>query len=86
VVQTTAPTLNTGAEEGSAASSVDETLVVHPMLEVATTQNAIRTSSCVTSEMMELLVHLPPILVRVTSVLIVHIYYIILYYILIFIM
>jgi len=37
VAQTTAPIVSTGVEEGSVATLIEETLVVHPTLEVATT-------------------------------------------------
>ena len=59
------------AEEGSTATSVEETLVICPTLEVATTQNFARTSifeaPVVTSAMKEHLVQLAPALMGVTS-------------------
>jgi len=63
--------VSTGIDEGSVAASVEKTLAVHPSLEVATTQDAIRTSISkalvVTSEMKELLVQLAPALMGVIS-------------------
>ena len=72
MAQTIALIVSTGAEEGSVAVSVEETLMVHPKLEVATTQDVICTSiseaPVVTSEMKELLVLLAYALMGVTNV------------------
>jgi len=72
VAQTIAPIVSTSAEEGSAAASVGETFVVHPTLEVATTQDVIRTSvsetPIVTSEMRQLLTQLAFVFLGGTSV------------------
>ena len=56
--------MNTDVEEGSTAALVEETLVVHPTLEVATIQDSARTSisevPVIILEMRELLVQLAP--------------------------
>jgi len=43
VAQTTTPIVSSSVEKSSDATSVDETFVVHPTLEVATTHDAICT-------------------------------------------
>jgi len=68
VAQIIAPIVSTGVEKGSAAVSVEETLMVHPKLEVATTQDVICKAPVVTSEMKELLVLLAYALMGVTNV------------------
>ena len=73
LAQTTTSIVNTSVEEGSTAALVEETLVVHPTLEVATTQDSARTLiskvPVVISEMRELLIQLAPALIGVTSAL-----------------
>jgi len=71
LAQTITSIVSTGAEEGSVAASVDETLVTRPTLEVAITQDSSHTSiseaPVVTLPIKELLVQLAPALMGVTS-------------------
>ena len=71
MAQTTTLIVSSGAEENFVAASVEETLVVHPTLKVATTQDAIHTSTSetpiVTSKMRQILTQLAPVLLGGTS-------------------
>ena len=71
MAQTTTPIVSYGAEESFVAASVEETLVVHPTLEVATTQDAIRISTSeatvLTSKMRQHLTQFAPVLLEMTS-------------------